>query len=156
MPAAMDSKTPLYHTCQDKARYCWSDKSFTDLLVLLLELLPEGNKLPCDIYEAKLVIYLQDCPICGTSRYKRRKDKGDGEGGSMRRGAPRKVVWYLPIIPRLKRLFANEKEAKLLRWHKEGRKNDGMLRHPADGSQWRNIDKEFEGFSADARNLRLL
>ncbi|KAL6622684.1 hypothetical protein ACP70R_032563 [Stipagrostis hirtigluma subsp. patula] len=191
-----DSKTPLYHGSEEKvgnftrlssvlklfklkARYCWSDKSFTELLVLLREMLPADNKLPGDTYEAKQVICplgleverihackndcclfrgdyadLENCPVCGTSRYKRQKDGGDGEGANRRRGAPRKVVWYLPIIPRLKRLFANEKEAKLLRWHKEGRKNDGMLRHPADGSQWRNIDMQFEWFSADVRNLR--
>jgi len=28
-----------------------------------------------------------------------------------------------------------------------------MLRHPADGSQWRAIDKEFLDFADDARNL---
>jgi hypothetical protein len=29
-----------------------------------------------------------------------------------------------------------------------------MLRHPADGSQWRAIDKEYSNFADDARNLR--
>jgi len=29
-----------------------------------------------------------------------------------------------------------------------------MLRHPADGSQWRAIDREFPDFADDARNLR--
>ncbi|KAK1669357.1 hypothetical protein QYE76_057516 [Lolium multiflorum] len=29
-----------------------------------------------------------------------------------------------------------------------------MLRHPADGSQWRKIDREFPDFADDARNLR--
>ena len=41
-----------------------------------------------------------------------------------------------------------------LRWHKEDRKVDNMLRHPADGSQWRGIDREFPDFAKDARNLR--
>jgi hypothetical protein len=44
--------------------------------------------------------------------------------------------------------------AKVLRWHKEDRKVDNMLRHPADGSQWRAIDREFLNFAKDARNLR--
>src|SRR5664279_4456945 len=65
-----------------------------------------------------------------------------------------KVMWYAPIIPRLKRLFRNKEHAKLLRWHKEERKSDGMLRHPADGSQWRKIDREFKDFAGDARKLR--
>jgi hypothetical protein len=29
-----------------------------------------------------------------------------------------------------------------------------MLKHPADGSQWRSIDREFSKFAEDARNLR--
>jgi len=65
---------------------------------------------------------------------------------------PIKVMWYAPIIPRLKRLFRNNDHAKLLRWHKEDRKVDNMLRHPADGSQWRAIDTEFLEFAKDARN----
>jgi hypothetical protein len=67
---------------------------------------------------------------------------------------PAKVMWYTLIIPRIKRLFRNKEHAKLLRWHKEDRKVDNMLRHPAYGSQWREIDREFLDFTDDARNLR--
>ena len=63
-------------------------------------------------------------------------------------------MWYAPIMPCLKRLFRNKDHAKLLRWHKEDRTVDNMLRHPADGSQWRAIDWEFPEFAKDARNLR--
>ena len=47
----------------------------------------------------------------------------------------------------------NKEHARLLRWHKEERKKDGKLRHPADGSQWRKIEREFPDFAGDARNL---
>ena len=67
---------------------------------------------------------------------------------------PAKVMWYAPIIPCLKCIFRNRDHAKLLRWHKEDHKVDNMLRHPADGSQWRAIDREFPEFANDARNLR--
>jgi hypothetical protein len=60
----------------------------------------------------------------------------------------------LPIIPHLKCLFRNKEHAKLLQWHKEDHKVDDMLRHPADGSQWRAIDREFPKFVDDTRNLR--
>jgi hypothetical protein len=66
---------------------------------------------------------------------------------------PAKVMWYAPIIPWLKRLFQNKEHAKLLRWHKEDRKKDGMLRVPVDGLQWRKIERQFEDFADDARNL---
>ena len=73
---------------------------------------------------------------------------------SPRKRVPAKVMWYAPIIPRLKRLFRNKEHAKLLRWHKEDRKIDEMVRHPADGSQWRKIDRVYDDFAADARNIR--
>ena len=60
---------------------------------------------------------------------------------------------YAPIIPRFKRLFRNKEHAKLLRWHKEDCKEDGMLRVPADGSQWRKIEIKWSEFADDTRNL---
>jgi hypothetical protein len=62
-------------------------------------------------------------------------------------------MWYAPIIPWLKRLFRNKEYVRLLRWHKEDRKKDAILRHPADGSQWRNIERDYPDFAGDARNL---
>jgi hypothetical protein len=84
----------------------------------------------------------------------RRDDPGDVEGERPRKKIPAKVMWYAPILPRLKHLFRNKVHAKLLRWHKEDRKVENMLRHPTDGSQWRAIDREFLEFADDARNLR--
>ena len=88
-------------------------------------------------------------------RYKIRKDDlGDIEGEHPRKRVPAKVMWYPPIIPHLKRLFRNKENAKLMRWHKEERKQDSMLRHPADGSQRRKIDRTYTDFVLDARNIR--
>ena len=71
-----------------------------------------------------------------------------------RKKIPAKVMWYAPIIPHSKHIFRNIDHAKLLRWHKEDCMVDNILRHPADGSQWRAIDREFSEFASDARNLR--
>ena len=102
----------------------------------------------CILYRGEKYENLNACPVCGALRYKiGRDDPGDVEGQPPRKRVPAKVMWYAPIIPRLKRLFRNKEHAKLLRWHKEERKSDGMLRHPADGTQWRNIDKEFKDFA---------
>ena len=167
---------------QWKARNGVSDKGFEQLLQIFKKMLPRKNELPSSTYEAKKIVCplglevqkihacindcilyrgekyenLNACPICGALRYKiRREDPGDVEcEASPRKRVPAKVMWYAPIIPRLKRLFRNKENAKLLRWHKEDRKEDEMLRHPADGSQWRKIDSEFRDFAADARNLR--
>jgi hypothetical protein len=68
-----DSKKPLYHGCasqytrlfvmvklfQLKASNRWSDCSFMELLMLLKDMLPQGNAAPETVYEAKQII----CPL---------------------------------------------------------------------------------------------
>ncbi|XP_023762560.1 uncharacterized protein LOC111911018 [Lactuca sativa] len=56
--------------------------------------------------------------------------------------------------PLLKRLFANAKDAKLLRWHADKHTVDEKLRHVADSPQWENIDYEFKEFGGKIRNIR--
>nr|AAT58820.1 unknown protein [Oryza sativa Japonica Group] len=131
-----------------KASSGWTDKSFTDLLGILKAMLPVENTLPETTYEAKQVLCplglevrrihacpndcilyhkqysdLDACPICKASLYKRKKSAD--EGNKSKRGGPAKVVWYLPIIDRFKRIFANPNEAKLVHWHATERRNDG-------------------------------
>jgi hypothetical protein len=70
---------------------------------------------------------------------------------------PVRVAWYFCIIPRVRRWFATQKEAQLLRWHDEGRKElnykkDGKFRHPADAAQWGNMNTHFPWFD-DARSI---
>jgi hypothetical protein len=55
----------------------------------------------------------------------------------------------------LKHWFVN-KESELLRWHKEKHKQDGrMIRHPADATQWQNIDLQNPEFAIDPRNIKI-
>jgi len=121
-----------------KAKFGWSDKSFTELLVLLKNMLPNDNMLPKSHYEAKKILcplgieYQKihacpnDCilyrnefaemhnyPTCGVSHYK----VNDGEcsdNAATKNSHPTKVCWYLPIIPRFKRLFSSAYNAKTL------------------------------------------
>jgi hypothetical protein len=91
--------------------------------------------------------------VCDAPRYKKGKK------------APRKVVWYFPLIPRLQRYFTDPKEARLMRWHvkrKEARLKDAkkldtdvVLSHPSDSSQWKALDAEYPNFGEDPRNIRL-
>jgi len=156
----------------------WIDKGFKQLLEVLGDMFPEGNEIPKTTYEAKKIkcpmglkfekidACKNDCILfhgdnkeateyskCQPSRYKQRIDEGASDV-EMRRKVPRKVVWYFPIIPRLKRLFATSKDARLLTWHSYGRKVDDYIRHPADGIQWRYIDSQYKSFSNEPRNLR--
>jgi len=74
---------------------------------------------------------LRRCPRCGLSRYKVKVGQNDE-------------------IDEL----TKEGDAKNLRRHAENRKCDGLLRHPADSLQWKNIDKEFPKFGKESRKLR--
>ncbi|WVZ52747.1 hypothetical protein U9M48_003777, partial [Paspalum notatum var. saurae] len=158
-----DHKTPLYPKCkgghkklrstlellQWKAANGISDKAFTQLLKLIKEFLPEGNKLPENTYKAKEVVCpiglevqkihacpndcilyrgneledLEACPVCNASRYKiRRNDSVDVDGEPPRKRVPAK--------------------------------EDDVLRHPADRLQWRKVDRMYPQFAEDARNIR--
>ena len=159
-----DSKLPLYLGCTTftrlsgvlalvnlNARFGWSDKSFTELLVLLKNMLPKDNKLPKSHYEEKKILCpagmeyqkihacpndcilyrnqfaeMRNCLTCGVSRYKVNDDECSNDVARNNKH-PTKVCWYLPILPRFKRLFASADDAKNLRWHADGRINDGLL-----------------------------
>ena len=165
---------------QWKASNGLSDKRFEELLKQIQNLLPEGNTLPETTYEAKKVVCplglqaqkilacpndcilyrdeyvnLDSCSACNACWYKiPRDDPGDVEVMRIKKREPAKVMWYFPLIPRLKRLFKNKTNAKLMRGHKEERKKDKMMRHLADGSQWRKVDRTFPTFANDARNIK--
>ena len=81
---------------------------------------------------------LEACRVCNAPPHERNVDDIESDGVGVKRKKKRplvKVVWYFPIIPRLKRLFANRANAELMRWHAEQCKKDGILRHLADGMQ---------------------
>ncbi|KAI5327970.1 hypothetical protein L3X38_027366 [Prunus dulcis] len=42
-----------------------------------------------------------------------------------------------------------------MRWHKEKRVDDDVMRHPADREAWKEFDRTFPEFAADPRNVRL-
>jgi hypothetical protein len=89
----------------------------------------------CILYRGDEYKNLDACPVCYALRYKIKRDEsGEVEVERPRKTVPAKVMWYSSIIPRMKRLFRNKDHAKLMRWHKEERKQDTMLRHLVDGS----------------------
>jgi len=118
----------------------WNDKSFTKLLHLLKDMLSEGNILPNRNYEPKKILcpmgmeykkihacpndcilykkyfeLLKSCLRCRLSRHKLKQKDDDTIEEIEKHGSPMKVMWYLPIIPRMKHLFANPNDAKHLR-----------------------------------------
>jgi hypothetical protein len=77
------------------------------------------------------------------------------EEGYARRKSPALSVWYLPMTDRLRALFGNLEDAKLLSWHASAdrKKDDGMLHHPSDGQQWKDFDQAHLNFGKEPRNI---
>ena len=65
-------------------------------------------------------------------------------------------MWYLLPIDRLRHLFSNPRDSKLIRWWaSDGRKKgDGVLRHPSDAQQWKGFDAKYPESGEDPRNVR--
>jgi hypothetical protein len=63
-----------------------------------------------------------------------KKSDDEWEEEANLRKIPALVMWYLPVIDRLKCLFSSARDAKLMIWHaaSNGCKKDGKLRHPTD------------------------
>ncbi|XP_058740919.1 uncharacterized protein LOC131613250 [Vicia villosa] len=150
---------------------------------LLRDALPEENVLPKSYYETKKMIlalglgyekihacpndcilyrnkYVNDqvCPKCGTSRWK--TTNGDVPANEMgtsekRKNLPAKILRWFPLKQMLQRLFMSFEVVESMRWHQDGRLNDGSLRHPADSLAWKEFDARYPTFSSDPRNVRL-
>ena len=109
---------------------------------------------------------LQSCLHYGASRYKRNagcRADADDERGPKKKTMTKKSIakkqipspedeeeegytqrknlalsmWYLPVIDRLRAIFGNPEDAKLMSWHASDKcmEDDGKLRHPFDGKQ---------------------
>ncbi|CAL2247049.1 unnamed protein product [Prunus armeniaca] len=91
---------------------------------------------------------LDTCPICNESRFKMTSQNRTTK-------IPQKVMRYLPLKPRLQRLYMSTHTATDMRWHKEKQVDDDVMRHPVDGEAWKEFDRTFPEFAADPRNVRL-
>lgn len=78
---------------------------------------------------------LKEFPRCGESCYKKKVCDVEDDDSVTRKSVPSKVMWYLSIIQRFKRLFVNANDAKNIGWHADERVCDGKIRHVVDSLQ---------------------
>ena len=160
----------------------WSNKSFTMLLELLKEVLPECDNFPGNFYEAKKILRdlgldykkidtwpqncmlftkenatADKCTICGTSRWKNVEfnSKTSSRTCFKEKKIPAKVLRHFPLIPRLQRLFMSSKTASYMKWHAQGRTTNGLMRHPVDSLSWKIFDSLNPTIALEHRNVRL-
>ncbi|XP_060182397.1 uncharacterized protein LOC132612071 [Lycium barbarum] len=89
---------------------------------------------------------LESCKFCGSERF---RDTRSGKRVDV------KALHYLPLIPRLKRLYASNSSAPHMRWHSENRRPPSVMCHPSDGEAWKHFDRTYPDFAAEPCNVRL-
>ncbi|OIT20316.1 hypothetical protein A4A49_57189, partial [Nicotiana attenuata] len=118
---------------QMKCLHGWSNTSLDSLLKLLSDVFPKGHVFPNSIYEVQKIIkdlgldYVK-IDACVNNCILYRKEYED-----------------LEQCP----------ECEDMRWHKNKRVDDGVLRHPADSLTWKTFDEKHLDFASDPRNVRL-
>jgi hypothetical protein len=62
------------------------------------------------------------------------------------------VMWYLNPTNHLRHIFANPKEAKLMRWWQEEQSKDySKISHLADGTRWKTFDETYPKFAKGSK-----
>ena len=101
---------------------------------------------------------LNYCLICNSSRY---VVVDNDMGEKTQNKIPIIILWYMPIVPRLQRLFMVEGTARQMTWHKTGKRTeldaDGnvMMVHTSDGEAWKRFDALHKEKMADPTHPRV-
>jgi hypothetical protein len=163
-----------------KAKYNFSNNCYNDIINLIIDLIPSNHKMPKDLYQSKKIVsdlgmkykkidVCEDncmlfwkeyeaathCQKCGNSRY---AEVLKEDGATFATKVAVIQLRYMPITPRLKRLFLTPETAKLMLWHKEGDRESqdpDIMMHPSDGDAWKALDRFDPDFPRDDRNVRL-
>ncbi|CAK8560568.1 unnamed protein product [Lathyrus sativus] len=90
---------------------------------------------------------LEECKFCKSLRYAVRSKGIDRK----QKRVVVKFMFYLPMIPRLQRMFASMHSAIQMTWHYTNTISSGMMRHPSDGEAWKHFDRVHPKFVAEPR-----
>ncbi|XP_070008858.1 uncharacterized protein [Nicotiana sylvestris] len=150
-----------------------SQRGYNQMMHLLKEALPEDNTMLDNYYKTKKLVRslglpvekidccnsgcmlywgededLTSCKFCGHQRYKRRV------GSRKLRLIPYKKMYYFPLIPRLRRLYASQATAADMRCHHEHIQEEGVMRHPSHSEAWKHFNETHPFFAVEPRNVR--
>ncbi|CAJ2639558.1 unnamed protein product [Trifolium pratense] len=164
-----------------KSQFLVPELAMDEMIKMMLDVTPIPGDLPQSCYEVKQLVSklglgvkridccvngcmlfynnefgvsdgdLAECKFCKEPRYCETKNSQS----SSKKPIPRKVMFYLPIISRLQRLYASLQTAGKMTWHSknyEKRKSSGELRHPSDGLAWKHFDQVNPDFALEPRN----
>ncbi|XP_024200640.1 uncharacterized protein LOC112203982 [Rosa chinensis] len=128
----------LVKTYNLKAKHGLSDACYSDMLILIGILLPEGNEVPGSFYEAKKTL----CAL--------------GMDYQKIHACPNDCILYRDNhMDAVSEDVSVDTTAKALTWHADERVKDDKMRHSADSPSWKLVDDKWPAFRSEPRNLRL-
>ena len=90
------------------------------------------------------------------SRWENNESEGQQSTNASSKKRKKKAAKILRWLkPRLQRLFMSPEIANHMKWHANGRVNDGLMRHLANSEAWKSFDSKYVEFSSEPRNVRL-
>ncbi|XP_019171208.1 PREDICTED: uncharacterized protein LOC109166774 [Ipomoea nil] len=158
-----------------KTEYRLPEQCFDAFCQLFKDGLPEDNNMVDSFYQTKKLIQglglpvekidccrlgcmlywgydkeLTQCKLCQQPRYKKSSRSSNKSLVSY------KKMYYFPLAPRLKRLYASKTTAASMRWHNEDHGHDsGVMCHPSDSEAWKHFNATHPSFALESRNVRL-
>ncbi|GAA0167938.1 hypothetical protein LIER_22772 [Lithospermum erythrorhizon] len=151
-----------------------SQQHFKRMLEIMKGLTPNGGAtIPCAFYEAKKMLaplYLPKHKVDACLKhclfyYREYEDLESHIHCSephyrptysgQRKHFPRKVLFYLPLRDRLKRLYLSRKTTKDMTWHMRSRTSTGWMSHPRGSEAWKHFAATYTDFAVEERNIRV-
>ncbi|KAL0309090.1 UNVERIFIED_CONTAM: hypothetical protein Sradi_5851300 [Sesamum radiatum] len=153
---------PLYSGCDQsqlaavarlvkiKAEHNMSERCYDHVSQWASDLLPRDHTLPSNYYNTKKMIRDLGLPVEKIHAYKPARDRNP-----RRKKFPYVVLRYLPLTPRLQRLYASPATAEHMTWHASHVTEEDFMCHPSDAEAWRHFDRTHPNFALERRNIRL-
>jgi hypothetical protein len=123
-----------------KSKYNFSNQCYNDIMKFIIDLIPAKHNMSKDLYQSKKIVAslrmdyekIDACEKNCTLFWKEHKDDTEcmhcdrfryvnvvsEDGASVTIKVAVKQLRYMPITPRLKRLYLFEEAVKQMRWHK--------------------------------------
>ncbi|CAH9097544.1 unnamed protein product [Cuscuta europaea] len=159
-----------------KAEYNLSENCMSRILDSVGSMLPRDHCLPDTYYNMKNfvselglpMIKIHACPMrcmlfwkndealthCKFYNADRYKPISAMTRKPRKRSASSKLI-YLPLAPRLQRLYASNATAKHMMWHVEHETEDALMCHSSDSEAWKHFDRCYPQFAFEPHNVRL-
>ncbi|XP_039145548.1 uncharacterized protein LOC120282765 [Dioscorea cayenensis subsp. rotundata] len=157
-----------------------SEADFNSMITAIKEVLPPDNTMPTDYYHHRktmnelglpvvkidackngcMLYWKHDatevsCKFCDEPRYKQVKGRHRLPNDHAHKMIAQAILRYLPLTPRLQRLYASNATATHMTWHATHERNEGVMQHPSDAEAWEHFDRTYPDFAQEPRNIRL-